>query len=583
MRKKFLKIKKAEIATFLTLGLVVAGAFLSILSSIMVNRQKNLASRPRAQSISLTSNSCSIGSNNCGSNYRWNCSPNSSKIFFNDINFDGNGCDPTRCPTKELPFACYVVDNRCEGGKIRYRWYGCTGQPCQNTIINQGANGPGKLVGKPIGGDYSNLTEECVDFNLIQATPTHTPTPTNYECYCHHSCIPGVIGGCWWGTGGLYKCSNDCCTNNGCPEQRTPPTQIPTLTTTPKPGGGTTAPTATLTPTTPQPGGGTTAPTATLTPTTPKPRGGTTAPTATLTPTTPQPSPTGATGVPSAIPTPKPKPGEAGGACLNVIHQDSFFQGGECNDSDFVCYRDKLNEIGKCVRKSEISKCDVIDSRYCIEMKQTNEEKNNHPTTFPWCQLPNGKWVKLVDTGTYNEDCYYQSKTLSLPSLKGQRQVKRENGKKEYNYGCKYTINNFVCNQNYEWWWNEDCNYYCDLQPSYNVRVTIENSFFQNNLSAKFYEKPTYIQIFGNFLSTSINKKIEINDETSQLNNFKKSGYSFDISIDNQELINYYNTNNLFFYLNFIIVRTKSGISETIKTTVQSTHINPDDLSIVFK
>lgn len=204
-----MKNKKGEIATFLTLGLVIVGAVVTLATSFFTNQKKNIASNPRAYSVRTsgsqpsssqatltitltltitpsptktstpgsTNNSCKIGEK-CGSGYAHICSPNSTKVPFNGIEFDGNGCDPTRCPKKELPFACYVVDNRCRDGEIRYRWYGCTGKPCEETNIKQGTYGPGHLVGKPVGGNTQNLVEECVSIDLIQNTPTPTPTST---------------------------------------------------------------------------------------------------------------------------------------------------------------------------------------------------------------------------------------------------------------------------------------------------------------------------------------------------------------------------------------------------------------------
>ncbi|MCX7956157.1 MAG: hypothetical protein N2593_03605 [Patescibacteria group bacterium] len=220
MRKKFLKIKKAEIATFLTLGLVIAGAFLSILSSIMVSRQKNLASRPRARTINkdsttITKNTTTItvtplinsptssldknlNQKKCGSGYKYNCDPN-------------DGYEPS-CVTKNngdtaLAFRCCVF--RSNGEIVDY---GCVGTPCSKY--------------------NKSYIRACSSYN-------------NYQ-----SAGPGSL--------------------------------VTTITPTP-------------------------------------------------------------------IQSSTPNPGEEGGACLNVIRQDSFFQGGECNDSNLVCYRADLKSIGICV------------------------------------------------------------------------------------------------------------------------------------------------------------------------------------------------------------------------------------------
>ncbi len=61
MRKKVF-YKKAEVATLLTLGLVVVGAVMTIVASVFTNNQKNLASKPRADS---SESKTRYGSANC--------------------------------------------------------------------------------------------------------------------------------------------------------------------------------------------------------------------------------------------------------------------------------------------------------------------------------------------------------------------------------------------------------------------------------------------------------------------------------------------------------------------------------------
>ncbi len=61
MRKKVF-YKKAEVATLLTLGLVMVGAVMTIVASIFTNNQKNLASKPRANS---SDSETRYGSANC--------------------------------------------------------------------------------------------------------------------------------------------------------------------------------------------------------------------------------------------------------------------------------------------------------------------------------------------------------------------------------------------------------------------------------------------------------------------------------------------------------------------------------------
>jgi len=75
--------------------------------------------------------------------------------------------------------ACCVQDTHyCEGkGNIRYRWYGCTGAPCDETIIST-QGGPGNLINCPDGVDSSTNPEtgKCKD---ELPTPTSTPAPAS--------------------------------------------------------------------------------------------------------------------------------------------------------------------------------------------------------------------------------------------------------------------------------------------------------------------------------------------------------------------------------------------------------------------
>lgn len=85
-------------------------------------------------------------------------------------------CDPTEgyntavCESPNMEFACCVQDARCPNGEARYRWYGCTGQPCQNTKI---ANALGHLVACPYGVDKSNQ-EGCE--SALPPPPTFPPS-----------------------------------------------------------------------------------------------------------------------------------------------------------------------------------------------------------------------------------------------------------------------------------------------------------------------------------------------------------------------------------------------------------------------
>jgi len=249
--------KKAEIATILTLGVILVGTVLTIATSFFANKTKNLASNPKAALIATKcylkdgQGSCPPGqyqfrlygrdvqcggglkyygketisgdelsskydlvSGNCyklkgsggsgglsgsaptksndsssnstpaptsivrlgkylGSGNAYLCQPNNN-VSFRGYTLDGNGCDVrgNLCPNDALPFACYVVDDRCNG-EPRYSWYGCLGQPCQNTKINQGSRGPGHLVGIPNGMQKNNSM--CQN-ELATPTPT-TPLP----------------------------------------------------------------------------------------------------------------------------------------------------------------------------------------------------------------------------------------------------------------------------------------------------------------------------------------------------------------------------------------------------------------------
>lgn len=153
--------KKGEIATLLTLGLVIVGAVITLASSFFINRQKNLVSNPRAAT------SCKVDQTpviKCGSGNQWDCTTI-------------NGCDPSKCTTANLEFNCCVLNYKaCPDDSDKYRWYGCTGQPCQNQTISQ-SNGPGHLVGCQ-NGVGPGKAESCP---AVTNTPTptgNTPTPT---------------------------------------------------------------------------------------------------------------------------------------------------------------------------------------------------------------------------------------------------------------------------------------------------------------------------------------------------------------------------------------------------------------------
>ena len=96
------------------------------------------------------------------------------------VNSSSSGRD-SRCSAYSAGYnnACCVQDTHyCEGkGNIRYRWYGCTGAPCDKTIIST-QGGPGHLINCPDGVDSSTNPEtgKCKD---ELPTPTSMPAPTS--------------------------------------------------------------------------------------------------------------------------------------------------------------------------------------------------------------------------------------------------------------------------------------------------------------------------------------------------------------------------------------------------------------------
>jgi hypothetical protein len=213
-----MKNKKGEIATILTLGMILVGAVLTIATSFFANKTKNLASNPRALVVNdsvnsgpnangggitstptptliptrtptLTPTSTGRLGKRLGSGNAYLCQPNSN-VNFMSYNLDGNGCDVERkiCPNDALPFACVVVDDLC-GGEPRYRWYGCTGQPCQNTKIKQAGHGPGVLVGIPAG------MAKYDDSKCQSELATPTPKCAKEEEYSHPGlpCCDGLV------------------------------------------------------------------------------------------------------------------------------------------------------------------------------------------------------------------------------------------------------------------------------------------------------------------------------------------------------------------------------------------------------
>lgn len=160
-----LKRRKGEIATLLTLGLVILGGVLAIGSSVFLSQQKTSTSTRAA--------------GGCGSGNNFSCDAN-------------EGYNKSKCPDPNLEFACCVVDQG-RGGCVddfsfRYRWYGCTGQHCKNTKIST-SGGPGHLVACPAGISKS-VIEGCYDTpNGLSAKPAgaEEPIETPPRAGCEHT------------------------------------------------------------------------------------------------------------------------------------------------------------------------------------------------------------------------------------------------------------------------------------------------------------------------------------------------------------------------------------------------------------
>src|SRR3989344_5049848 len=204
-----MKNHKGEIATLLTLGLVLIGGLVTLATSFFVNRQNNLASNPRAggptgncKYAPAQFTDCSVA---CGGYGR--CIKCSSGFYrcvgTTDDSITSTPRPPTNtptpvkagsgnqwprdasvgydekgilCPNANLEYACCVQYNdQCGQGKHSYTWYGCTGQPCGNTKISQ-SNGPGQLVACiPNGITTKGANKPCA----VASTPTPVST-TNF-------------------------------------------------------------------------------------------------------------------------------------------------------------------------------------------------------------------------------------------------------------------------------------------------------------------------------------------------------------------------------------------------------------------
>ncbi|MGB9883229.1 MAG: hypothetical protein ACPLRN_01800 [Microgenomates group bacterium] len=216
------KIKKAEIATLMTLVLVVVGAVLTVASSILTNRQKNLASNPRALELcEINQRNCikecgsiSLCSSNCAKQDNVPDEGTADRICITPtrgpngckIGKCGSGCQYD-CPTPAdsmcsdkpgLEFGCYVASN----GKF----YGCIGTPCRYV---SGV----KLVSKD-------------ELNSLSLTPGYIP-PCQGGSYveekdCEITCGENNCRKCRLGSYTIkYECNIDYSTVPQCPSDKT--------------------------------------------------------------------------------------------------------------------------------------------------------------------------------------------------------------------------------------------------------------------------------------------------------------------------------------------------------------------------
>ena len=151
------KSKKGEIGTIVMMALLVIVSLISFGSPNFLSKKQTISTK--------AATTCVIGGK-CGSGKQWNCTTD-------------NGCDPTgSCKIQDLEFACCVLNYKAcsDGITNKYRWYGCTGQPCQNQTISQ-SNGPGYLVGCQSGVGPGN-PDSC---QIQLPTPTPTPSTPNTD------------------------------------------------------------------------------------------------------------------------------------------------------------------------------------------------------------------------------------------------------------------------------------------------------------------------------------------------------------------------------------------------------------------
>ena len=168
--------KKGEIATLLTLGLVLIGAVITLGSSFFTNKQKSISSNPKASytcelPINIASQDCSYGYTTvgCQSGYA-ECKPAPTVKP-----------SPTKPPTSTCPYTCTKYN--CSSGYVHNTSYSCSG-----------------------------IDMVCCQKSLVSPTKTSTPikSPTPSSDGCHYlnpkECSNDCLGNCSRCTNGRYKC-----------------------------------------------------------------------------------------------------------------------------------------------------------------------------------------------------------------------------------------------------------------------------------------------------------------------------------------------------------------------------------------
>jgi len=211
------KSKKGEIGTIVMMALLVIVSLISFGSS-------NFLSKKQTVNTKAATTTCKVQTPviKCGSGNNWECTT-------------ANGCDPSKCANANLEFNCCVLNyGACSDGSDKYRWYGCTGQFCQNQTISQ-SNGPGHLVACQ-SGVGPGKAESCPATAATATPAANTPTPFSScsvgDCYPGHtSCVN--ISDTFCNTGS--SCSGGICCKL-CAATLTPnPSSTPTRTPTPIP------------------------------------------------------------------------------------------------------------------------------------------------------------------------------------------------------------------------------------------------------------------------------------------------------------------------------------------------------------